>query len=54
MNAFFISLDYLYDIIRPVDKDSYYASCFYYAGSWFHYLGDLIRSDGLTVVALTG
>jgi hypothetical protein len=54
MTGFFTLFDLVFDMVRPVSTENCYAGCFKVACGWIHYLGDLVRSDGLTLVGLTG
>lgn len=54
MTTFFTLFDFLFDIIKPIKTDTCYASCFKPVIGWFHYLGDLVRSDALSLVAVNG
>ena len=54
MTGFFTIFDYFFDLFRPADKEGCYASCFNTCFGWFHHVGDVVRSDALTIVAISG
>jgi hypothetical protein len=54
MTTFFTLFDFLFDMAKPVKTDNCYASCFGAILGWYHYVGDLVRSDALALVAVNG
>jgi len=54
MSGFFTIFDYFFDLMRPVDQDCCYYKCFNCLCGWLHCLGDLVRPDALTIVAVNG
>ena len=54
MTSFFSLFDFLFDLIKPVNTTGQYASCFNSFCGCFVCLWDLVRSDAMTMVALTG
>ena len=54
MTGFFSIFDFIFDLIKPVSREGCYTSCFNSMCRWCVCLGDLVRSDAMTMVVLTG
>ena len=54
MSGFFTIFDYFFDMIRPTSREGCYHSCFSCLCGWFHCLGNIVRPDTMTIVAVNG
>ena len=54
MTAFFSIFDYFFDLLRPASQEGCCFNCYNSVCCWYKNIGELIRSDAMILVSLTG